>query len=160
MRTSILLCGALVFVSPSMVEASPPASSKAAPEVQWSIPLTPEPKPRHRASEAMMATGSVLLALGTSAQIVGLATWYSSIRYRQRNPDVRVPEPSSVPGTEIGIGLGFAILGTVFVNVGVKQHLRWKRQGFEWKRRFPGASGGIELRPIIGLAQVGVAGRF
>lgn len=101
-----------------------------------------------------MATGGVVLGLGVTAQIVGFASWYASARYRRTNPDVIYFEPSLIPGTEIGIGLGFAIIGTVFISVGVKQHVRWKASlGGQ-------TSGRVQWRPVVGVGQLGVIGRF
>lgn len=99
-----------------------------------------------------MATGGVVLGLGVTAQIVGLATWYRNFSFRRAHPEVRFIEPDFVPGAEIGIGLGFAVIGTAFLSVGLKQHFRWKRSLSETSR--------VELRPVVGVGQLGLAGRF
>lgn len=99
-----------------------------------------------------MATGGVVLGLGVGTQMVGFASWYANAMYKRAHPDARFF--SLVPGTEIGIGLGFAIIGTVFISVGVKQHVRWKASlGGQ-------TSGRVQWRPVLGVGQLGVIGRF
>jgi hypothetical protein len=87
----------------------------------------------------MIATGSMVLTLGGIVTAVGFATWADKPWVYPRRP-----------ATEIGVGLAFATLGATLLGVGVKQRKRWKASLHDR----------VQLQPMVGFAQLGVAGRF
>lgn len=132
-RRLALLCGCLIVAWPLPARAGEGS------------PTAPSKRPRDRTSDALMATGGTVLCIGVVAQIVGFATWYrNAMAYRG---DVIRIEPDLVPGVEIGIGLGFSIIGGAFLGVGIQHQKRFEAS-------LAGGTVRLEFRPI------GLAGRF